>query len=381
MRSEIVADLDAIQPWRPAWDELAVELGRPFSSPAWTLSWWRHAAPAHAGLSVIAVWEGRELIAVAPLFVNVRAGLASYRLLAAPTTARVEPLARPGTEPEAATAFGRHLEAAEPYPDVVRFEGIPAGSMWPDLLVGAWPARRSPRVRRDLTMAAPTLSLDATSYEEWLGSRSAHWRREVRRRRRRLDEKGAVFRLSSTAADVRSELPRFAALHYARWSWRGGSSALDPGVENMLVAAAGELEGSDRFRLWTIEVDGKAISSQIFVGGGGELSYWLGGFDDGWAAYGPSTQAVLAAIEHAWTVGDDRVDFGAGGQQYKYDFATGGDVLEWTTVFPRTTRYPITRAQLLPGDLRRRLLATASQRISSGAKDTVKRILRRVRGS
>jgi CelD/BcsL family acetyltransferase involved in cellulose biosynthesis len=381
MRSDLVADPDAIQPWRRAWDELAVDLGRPFSSPAWSLSWWLHAAPARAGLRVVLVWDGDELVAVAPLFVQVRAGLAFYRLLAAPTTARVEPLARPGTEPDAAAAIARRLEAADPFPDAIVFEGIPVGSMWPDLLAHAWPSRRAPRVRRDMSMAAPTLSLGATSYEEWLGSRSGRWRREVRRRRRRLHEKGAEFRLSTTAAEVRSDLPRFAALHYARWSWRGGSSALDRGVESMLVAAAGELEGTDRFRLWTIEVDGKAISSQIFVGAGGELSYWLGGFDDAWAAYGPSTQAVLAAIEHAWKVEDERVDFGAGGQQYKYDFATGGDILEWTTVLPRTTRYPITCVQLLPGQLRRQLLSTASQRIPSVAKDSIKRTLRRVRGS
>ena len=147
----------------------------------------------------------------------------------------------------------------------------------------------------------------------------------------------------------------------------------------MLASVAAELQGTGRFRLWTIEANGETISSQIFVGAGGELAYWLGGFDDAWAPYGPSTQAVLAAVEHAWSVGDRRVDFGAGGQEYKYDLATGSDVLEWTTVLPRTRRYPITRLQLLPAELRRRAVTMVSYGLPSSTKTTIKRSLRRAR--
>lgn len=377
LRSQLVDDPASIEAWRPQWDALAVQRGRPFCSPAWVLSWWHHAAPPRSHLRVMAVWDDAELIAVAPFFAHTgRGGLVSYRMLAAPVSARIEPLAKEGAELSAATVFARQLAIADPRPHVVVFEGIPVEAMWPKLIREAWPGSRVPPLHTDMSMAAPTLSLTGAGYDDWFQARRARFRREVRRRRRRLVEKGAVFRLATTGAEIRSGLADFAELHYSRWSWRGGSRALDHRIENMLAEAAEELGGTARFRLWTIEVDGRVLSSQLFVGAGGELAYWLGGFDEEWAALAPSTQAVLAAIEHAWKVGDNRIDFGAGGQEYKYELATGNDVLEWTSLVPHGARYPLTRVQLLPGQLRHLLLGTLSHRVSSEAKDRLKRTLR-----
>jgi CelD/BcsL family acetyltransferase involved in cellulose biosynthesis len=230
-----------------------------------------------------------------------------------------------------------------------------------------------------MSMMAPTLQLRGTSYEEWFETKSSHWRREIRRRRRRLEERGAVFKLASTHEELQSGLADFAALHYSRWKWRGGSGALTPQVEVMLSDTATQLLDSGRFQLWSIEVNGKAISSQIFVGAGGELSYWLGGFDESWASLGPSIQAVLAAVRHAWESGDERLDFGAGGQEYKLDLAGGADYLEWATLVPRGLRYPITRLQLLPRYLRHYALQTLSERVPPTTKHRVKRLLRKAR--
>jgi hypothetical protein len=61
---------------------------------------------------------------------------------------------------------------------------------------------------------------------------------------------------------------------------RGGSGVLSRRVERMLEAASVDLVTDLRLRLWTLELSGTTISAQIFLAGGGEVSYWLGGFDE-----------------------------------------------------------------------------------------------------
>ena len=139
----------------------------------------------------------------------------------------------------------------------------------------------------------------------------------------------------------------------------------------MLADVARTLPPS-RFRLWSTEVAGRTISSHLFLAAGGEVSYWLGGFDEAWAAQQPALQTILAAIGHALEQGDDRLDLGPGAQDYKYRFADGEDVLRTVTVVPRGARYGRVRALLAPDHARR---AVAS-RLPEGWKPALKRLLR-----
>ena len=143
-------------------------------------------------------------------------------------------------------------------------------------------------------------------------------------------------------------LRAFAALHYERWRARGGSGVLDPQIEAMLAEVADELLESERFRLWSIETEGRAISSAIFLAAGGEASYWLGGFDETWSAYAPALETVRAALEHAWKIGDRMIDFGPGGQRYKYTFADRQDFVGRVDLVPKSSRYLRARARLAP---------------------------------
>jgi CelD/BcsL family acetyltransferase involved in cellulose biosynthesis len=379
VHTELLCDVDSLVEVRRSWDELAVERRKPFCCPAWMLAWWHHAAPPNVRLRVITVWEGGDLIGIAPFYEEIGwARTVQYRLLAGSTSARIEPLARRGRDRDVARLVARALGKVRPHPSSVRFDGIERASRWPDALTTAWPDDAHPWVQREMSMPAPTLSLYGDTFEEWWQRRSSRFRREFRRRRRRLEEAGATFRLASTPSELSRGLAGFASMHYDRWRWRGGSMALDPAMERMLEDVARELATQQRFRLWMIEIDEKVISSQIFIGAGGELSYWLGGFDESWAAQGPSIQAVLSAIEHAWSVGDERIDFGAGGQSYKYSFADGQDAIESVTIVPRGSRYALQRLQLLPSRLQRSAQEQILSRLSQQSKDRLKRRLRQL---
>ena len=72
---------------------------------------------------------------------------------------------------------------------VLDLEGIRAASPWPGHLADAWPGGAGSGVssassRRPSTLAGGT-------FEDWLASKSKHFRSQVRRDRRRLDEAGA----------------------------------------------------------------------------------------------------------------------------------------------------------------------------------------------
>lgn len=366
--AELITDLAGLERIRAGWDSLAEQLGRPFSSPAWTLAWWRHAAPPGAELRVIAVLDGDEVSAVAPFFVDQR----RYRLLASDASLGVEPLAAPGAQREAIELTATALAGAHPRPDIVELAGIRSGSAWPRVLRETWPGR-PPRLRRELSLPLPVLEPGGRTYDEWFASKSSSFRQQTQRLRRRLVEQGGQFRLAEGEESLARGLEAFATLHHARWSSRGGSGVLTPGVEAMLPDAARELAGDGRFRLWLAEVDGQVIGADVWLAAGGEVSWWLGGFDDAWAHLKVSLLSMLTAIEDGFERGDRWIDLGPGRVDPKTRVAESEDALEHFLLLPAGSRRPLIAASLVPGRLRR----AVGRRLPPQAKLLLRRLLRR----
>src|SRR4051794_529659 len=129
LTADLLDDVDALAPHRAAWDALAVELGRPYCTPAWMLAWWHEAAPAGGRLAVIAIRDGDELAAIAPFWANPDSG--RYGMLAERPASPIEPLVRPGLEREAAVMCADVLAGASPRPTEIVFQNAPARSGWP----------------------------------------------------------------------------------------------------------------------------------------------------------------------------------------------------------------------------------------------------------
>jgi CelD/BcsL family acetyltransferase involved in cellulose biosynthesis len=367
--SELVTDVRALDSLRAQWDELAIICRRPYCAPAWMLAWWHHAAPPTALLRVVAAFEGDSLVAVAPLWLEPgRLGRARYRVLGAGTAARLEPLARPGLEAAAAAAFVTVLAGSSPRAGSLTFEDLPTSSPWPELLARAWGASAGRGINHGDRVAAPAATLRGESLEEWLASKSGNFRQQVRRARRQLDAAGARFRVS-TEPELSRDLRSLARLHYARWSERGGSTALDADVERMLEAAGKELLPSGRFRLWCLDRDDETISVQAFVGAGRELSYWLGGFDDRHAAQRPGLLTLVVALGDALARGEDRLDLGPGGQDYKYRLADCEEQLERVDLILPGASAPLVRTRLRA--------SRAARTVFRRLPERVRRLLRR----
>ena len=355
VRGELIAGEAELEALSPAWDGLAVACARPYAAPAWQLSWWRRAAPPGARPLVAVARDGDEVGGVLALFGRVGpTRLERLQLMGAPMAQGTSPLAVPGREAEAARAFAEVLAVVRgPRPATLELAGVLGGERWAALLRDGWPGRSRPSLLRDPPVPAPLARLDAPSLDAWLGTRSANFRQQLRRSRRRLEARGATFRTVDGAGDIAAVLPAFMELHEGRWSRRGGSQAVDRHTEATLAEVARALDGTGRMSVELIEVDGRPVSAHLVLAAGEETTYWLGGFDEAFAADRPGLVALLQAVEHALARGATRFDLGPGDQAYKRRFADGDRPLDWVTLVLPGPRRPLTRLQLAPRRLAR----------------------------
>jgi CelD/BcsL family acetyltransferase involved in cellulose biosynthesis len=362
LRAEVIESPGRLEELRGSWDELSVAAAQPFAAPGWLLPWWREAAPAGGRLFSLAAFDEDRLVGLAPLFLD---GETLFPLGTGATT-RVEPLAVRGREAEVALVLAPAL--GEAGASLLRLRGIPEASPWPELLAEAWRAW----LHEDERMAAPVVQLHGLTLDEWLKGKSSNFRNQLRRYRRRLEERGGRIELVADSEALPAALEAFVRLHHARWESRGGSGVLDAAVEAALRRSSEELP-PDRLRVFVIAAEEGIVAANVLVAAGGEVSSWLNGHDDAWGDLNPQIQLGIAAIEHALAAGDRRLDLGAGTMQHKERLANGVETLRWVTLVPRGRGHLMTRARLLPGQARLAL----SQHLSDVQKRRVKRMLRR----
>lgn len=369
---EIIDDPDAARSLAPGWDELAIRQALPLCAPGWMLAWWRHMAPVGSELRVVVVRDGEQIVALAPWFVGRGSGgRVDLRFLGAERSDRVDILCVPGREHEVTAELLGAIRRMRPSPDLVAFEAVPAGSGWTRRL-----ARGSMRMSRyrNSFIPAPNVTLPAGPPESWLAERSNHFRKRVRRLHRQLEAQGGSIYRVSEPSEVPAVLETMMELHRARWEGRAESGLRQPGLGGFLREAS-EMLGPDRLRLWAVGIEGTPISIQLFLAAGVELKYWNGGWSERYAELQPTMLTILAAIEDAIRRGERRLDLGAGTHPYKMRFADGDDPLTWGGLIVRNSRWPRTRAELMPRVLRYRakqaveaLPASVSERIRAAAK-------------
>lgn len=336
-------------------------------------AWWRAAAPVDARLCVIVVREDDRVVGLAPLFRNTRRSSSECRFLCAGMSTRLDLLALDPDRERAARGFAEALAALRPRLRALAFEGVERSSPWPGVLAAAWPGRLRPRVKTDLELPAPTVDLRA-GFDAWLASRSRSFRRELLRVRRRWQELGA--RVEASPPDrLDADLAHLERLHRARWEPRGGSSNIDAARRRMLAEAGRELVQAGRFRLFTIRVGDEVAAAELFVAAGDVVAAWGGGFDARWQSLSPSIVAVAAAVEDACGRGERCLDLGEGAETYKLRFGEADAPVTWTRLYPRTRRYPLTRAAVVPHELRH----AVRRRLSPEQRARVKHLARRLR--
>ncbi len=362
--ARVVESLDGLGPIRAEWDELAVASERPFTAPAWALSWWRHLRPEGARLRVLVVELDDGLAGIVPMCVTGR----TYRPLGG-ELAPVEPVSRAGLEAQVAEAAAELLAAAEPRADLIELEQHGSGPDWAEMLSRAWPGGRG--AWRWVESEAPAPQVDfGDGIEAWMSAKSKSFRRDIRSSRRKLDEGGGTFRFS-TEETLEPDVRAFLRLHWMRLADRGGSSIPEgEGIERMLVAVGLDLLPSERFRLLCLDLGGEVIAADLLLAAGGEVSAWNSGFDEAHRDFSPIMQCLVYALADAADRGERTMNLGPGGQDYKYRLSTSEDCLRSSIIVPRGVAHWPARLRLAPRRGRRALVSRLSP--------NVKRRLRRL---
>ncbi len=290
----------------PEWDALAGASGNVFATRAWLSTWWRHFG---AGRELVCYSVRRadgSLGALLPLYAWRSRPLRVLRFLGHPMGGRLGPISSPPDRPLAATALEHVLSAARF--DVFVGEGLEGGARWPALL-GQPPWRRTP---------SPRLALRFRSWQEFLASRSANFRQELRRKERRLAEQHDVrFRLAVDEDRLHRDLDTLFHLHRVRWGKPTPFSA----AEAFHRAFAVECFRRGWLRLWLLEVEGGPVAALYGFRFAGTEYYFQAGRDPRWQRLSPGLLLLAHAIRAALEDGMEEYDLGHGGGEYKYRFA------------------------------------------------------------
>jgi CelD/BcsL family acetyltransferase involved in cellulose biosynthesis len=377
---EILADAEALDALGPEWHALATSCAEPLATPGWMLTMWHLLDRDTQEPRVVAMRDGGRLVGLAPLCVHAaqrRGG--GYRLLLGDMP-RTTPLALPGRAWEVAGALAGVVRELDPRLAALALESIPAASPWPLALAEQWPTRLRPWLRRYFTQSSPTVALAHDSFDDWLGAKSANFRGQMRRMRRKFAQAGGAGRFA-THETLHDDIAALVRLHARRWEGRGESSIVAGGAE---LAAAFEAVGralldAGGFRLHVLELDGAPISAQLFTAAGGDVIYYNGGWDEQHARFKPAMLGILDAIEDAFARGERRLDLGPGAQPYKLRFADGTAPLSWWVLVPPGRRMPATLARTLPMTTWRELRTAAKRALPPKHVEHLRALRRRLR--
>lgn len=323
-----------------AWDAVLDRAGRPepFYRHRFLSVWLDHFAP-QARLRVFVARQGGALVAALPLLEDV-AWLFGVRVrrLRAPANVhsnRFDLPCEPGREADALGAIWAHLRGAAEF-DVLEIPDVPERGVARRLLdlakadgleTGEWESMRTPYVSLEGGFAAVQGRLDA------------RFRQNVRRRRKRLEQRGRVEleRVEGGRA-LERYLEEAFALEAAGWKGRDRTAVgSDPLTRGFYAELAREEALAGRLALFFLRLDGRPVAFQYGLAGG--ATYWLPktGYDEALHDVSPGQLLTEAVLRDCAERGYAEFDFLGPWMPWKADWTASVRVHHWLYAF-RPTR-------------------------------------------
>jgi CelD/BcsL family acetyltransferase involved in cellulose biosynthesis len=305
--ARVESDLESV---RHEWDDLADRTAAsPFLRPAWTEAWWQ--AFGAGRLELVTVRRDKELAAVVPL--AVRGAVA--RTASNWHTPLFAILAEDSAAERAAadTAVGRaarRLSAA--FLEEERTTQWEQAARAAGYRVISRTLERSPHIE---------ITTDWETYERRL---SGSFRSELRRRLRRLEERGAVvFEIADGSEQLGELLDEGFAVEGSGWKdARGTAIASSLVTRRFYTDIATWAAATDSLRLAFLRLDGAVVAFQLNLEHDGVWYYLKGGFDPAVGRYSPGQLLMRHVLRHAFDAGLSRYEFLGGDERYK---------LSWTS--------------------------------------------------
>lgn len=281
------------------------------------IAWKCFAEPSKSKLRVLVGWENNEIVLVWPFGVKGRSafwlgGGNSYRDIIFAES--------PSTHSWVRTAW---LEAKTTLGvDVIKCPRVKDDNVASEIL----------KAEEGLVLdrlEAPSLKLDGfedwESYEQTL---SGKFRRDLRRRQKRLSDKGTLnFQLLEDRQAVESAL-EWTFRQKERWAHRK-SVSLDLGnqIRDFYGAVALTALPADALLFGVLKLEDTILATAFGVADGRWAEILISTYDRDWKAYSPGNllfaQMIRWALERKLTV----LDFGIGNEPYKQYFANSGSAI------------------------------------------------------
>jgi CelD/BcsL family acetyltransferase involved in cellulose biosynthesis len=183
---------------------------------------------------------------------------------------------------------------------------------------------------------SPVLQLDQTANFAGLLARcSQNHRGDVRRRFRRLAERGDVTLSVMQAGDTELAVTEFRDHFVPAYNriWDGhpaGNLLRQPGVSAFLARVVGEGVRDGWGHFVSLRVNGQPIAWHLGLYDHGQLYWWVPTYDPGWERFSPGKVLLAKLIEHAIAAGWSQIHFLTGGHAYK--LAWRPDALDLRTI-------------------------------------------------
>lgn len=270
---------------------------QPFFQPEWIRAF-LCAFPPKTPLLLITVRVAGRLAALLPLIEQrqVMFGL-PVKVLASPTNIhsyRFDLVARGGADGEAAVravwdSFRKHREW-----NLIALDYVPMDGVLPQLLDLA--RRQGYRTAQAESFASPYFSLTGFTgdWDSWLSQLKGDFRRELRRRGRKLEAQGEVRLRRLDHADP-AMLERFYELEASGWKGEGGTAiACDPSTRRFYDEVAAAASRLGYFSLYFLELAGRPIAGHFGLTHGNRYFVPKLAFDEQYSPFSPGHLLVSA---------------------------------------------------------------------------------------
>lgn len=309
-----------------AWDELlAADIGSStvFLTREWILNWWKIFGDGKK-LSILMIFDGSRLVGIAPLAIIEKNSIASpfriVRFLGSGVADHLDFCIHPEYQEKAMSRI---------------FEFILNDLSWDALDLVDIPddSRNLPIIRQMMdrhgvayairpSIVCPFLSINGYTWDSFYAARrSKSTRQDLRRRKRRLDEKGSLtFRRYEKSEAVEHIFPQLFSVYNKRWE-----------NKNLSISFTGKLEGSfyrdvaadlariGKLHLLTMELDGKVIAFTLSAFHGSQFTWLITAYDPEFDRFFPGELILTQLLEEVIRSGRfNEFDFTRGDEPYKF---------------------------------------------------------------
>lgn len=280
------------------WEELALRLGAPpFLRPGWIRAW--HAAFGAGESQALTVTAGDELLGVAPIS-------RTRRLLHSPTNWHTPFYGVLGADTPTHHALAEALLERVSHRLEIRFLGRGDALLEP---LRAEARDRGMATYERVIASSPYVPIHGT-WEDYERGLSKSLRKNLRRRRRQLEEIGAVtVTIHDGPDDLERHLDDAFRIEASGWKGERGTAIVSqPETRAFYSDIAAWAAGTGDLRIAFLRVDGNPIAFD-FALESGRVHYSLkAGYDDEFKVYGPGTELTRVLIERSFEQELDRFD-------------------------------------------------------------------------